>query len=181
MPRQHQLFFAQRVAGGVQTGQQALRGGLLVAGGAVELPGTVDAAHDLTFQRGLQRCGVHAVVLDGVGRAHDFKMLKAAYRAVHLVLHSLGQAGRKPLQVHFLGILTAGLNKDGMALLLLKAHDLILDGRAVARTDALNIPAVERRAVQVVENDLVGLGVGIGNIAVDLVVHRNAGHKAERL
>ena len=53
VPRQHQLFFAQRVAGGVQTGQQALRGGLLVAGGAVELPGTVDAAHDLTFQRGL--------------------------------------------------------------------------------------------------------------------------------
>ena len=57
MPRQHQLFFAQRVAGGVQTGQQSLRGGLLVAGGAVELPGTVDAAHDLAFQRGLQRGG----------------------------------------------------------------------------------------------------------------------------
>ena len=108
-------------------------------------------------------------------------MLKAAYRAVHLVLHSLRQAGRKPLQVHFLSILTAGLDKDGMALLLLKAHDLILDGRAVARANALNIPAVERRAVEIVENDLVGLGVGVGNVAVDLVVHRHAGHKAERL
>ena len=68
-----------------------------------------------------------------------------------------------------------------MALLLFETDDLILNRRAVARADALNVAAVERRAVQVVENDLVGLGVRVGDVAVDLVVHRHAGHKAEGL
>ena len=68
-----------------------------------------------------------------------------------------------------------------MALLLFEADDLVLDRRAVARADALNVAAVERRAVQVVENDLVGRGVCVGDVAVDLVVHRHAGHKAEGL
>lgn len=35
--------------------------------------------------------------------------------------------------------------------------------------------------MQVVENDLMGRGVRVGDVAVDLVVHRHAGHKAERL
>ena len=68
-----------------------------------------------------------------------------------------------------------------MALLLFKADDLVLNGRAVPRADALNVAAVERRAVQVVENDLMGRGVRVGDVAVDLVVHRHAGHKAEGL
>ena len=181
VPRQHKFFPAQRVAGGVQTRQQALRSGLLIAGRAVELPRAVDAAHDLAFQRGLERRGVHAVILDGVGRAHDFEMLKPGNRAVHLVLHGLGQAGRETLQVHFLGVLAAWLHKDRVALLLFKADDLVLNGRAVPRADALNVAAVERRAVQIVENDLMGRGIRVGDVAVDLVVHRHAGHKAERL
>lgn len=41
MPGQHQLAFAQSGAGGVQARQQSLRGGFLIAGGAVELPGPV--------------------------------------------------------------------------------------------------------------------------------------------
>ena len=85
------------------------------------------------------------------------------------------------MQVHFLGVLAAGLDKDRVALLFFKTDDLILDGRAVARPHALNVAAVQRRAVQVVEDDLVRRGVCVGDIAVDLVVHRHAGHKAERL
>lgn len=67
-----------------------------------------------------------------------------------------------------------------MALLLFKADDLVLNGRAVPRADTLNVAAVERQAVQVVENDLMGRGVRVGDVAVDLVVHRHAGHRTER-
>ena len=63
MPRQDELFPAQRVAGGVQTGKQSLRGGFFIAGGAVELPCPVQAAHDLAFQRGFQTGGVYAVMI----------------------------------------------------------------------------------------------------------------------
>ena len=108
-------------------------------------------------------------------------MLKAFDRAVHSVLHNFRQAGRKPLQIHFLGVLAAGLHKNRVALLILKAHDLILDRRAVARANALDVAAVQRRAVQIFQNDPVGLGVGVGNVAVDLVVHRLTRQKAERL
>ena len=41
--RQNELLFAQRIAGGVQSGQQALGGGFLVAGGAVELARAVQS------------------------------------------------------------------------------------------------------------------------------------------
>ena len=52
---------------------------------------------------------------------------------------------------------------------------------AVPRADTLNVPAVQRRAAQIVQDDLVGLRVGVSNVTVHLVVHRLVGHKAERL
>ena len=87
MPGQDELFFPQGVTGGVQACQQALRGCFLVAGGAVELPGTVQAPDMLAFQCGFQAGGVYTVVLDGVGRAHDLNVLKALDAAVKRVLH----------------------------------------------------------------------------------------------
>ena len=143
MPRQHQLFPAQGVAGGVQARQQTLRGGLLIAGGSVELSRAVDASHNLAFQRGLEGGGVNAVIFNRIRRAHNFKMLKALDGAVHLVLHRLRQAGRKSLQIHFLGVLAAGLHKDRVALLFFEAHHLILNRGAVPRPDALNIAAIQ--------------------------------------
>ena len=68
-----------------------------------------------------------------------------------------------------------------MALLFFKADNLVLNGRAVARAHALDVAAVQRRAVQVVQDDAVHFGVGVGDVAVHLVVHRRAGQKAEGL
>ena len=99
-------------------------------------------------------------------------MLKPLDGTVHGILHHLRQAGRKALQVHFLGVLAAGLYKNGVALLILKTHHFILNGGAVARADALDVSAVERRTVQIIQNDLVGLGVGVSDVAIHLVVHR---------
>ena len=179
--RQDELLFAQRIAGGVQSGQQALGGGFLVAGGAVELARAVQAPHHLAFQRGFQTGGVHAVVLDGVGRAHDLDVLKAPDAAVKGILHILRQAAGGTLQIHLFGVLAAGFHKNGVAVLARKAHHLVLDGRAVARANTLDHATVERAALDVIQNDPVGLGVGIGDPALHLVVHGGVGQEAEGL
>ena len=68
-----------------------------------------------------------------------------------------------------------------MTLLPCEPHHLVLDGRAVARADALDHAAVEGAALDVVQNDPMGLGVGVGDPALHLIVHGRIGHKAERL
>ena len=178
MARQDELLFAQRIAGGVQTCQQALCGGFLVTGGAVELARAVQAPHHLAFQRGFQTGGVYAVVLDGVGRAHDLDVLKPFDAAVKGILHILRQAAGGTLQIHLFGVFAAGFHKDGMPVLARKAHHLVLDGGAVARANALDHAAIERAALDVIQNDPVGLGVGIGDPALHLVVHRGIGHES---
>ena len=55
-----------------------------------------------------------------------------------------------------------------MAVLVGETVDLVFDGRAVARPDALDDPGVHRRAIQVAGDDLVGARVGVGDPAADL-------------
>ena len=57
---------------------------------------------------------LHAVVLDGVGRAHDLDVLKPFDTAVEGILHILRQAAGSTLQIHLFGVLAAGLHKDGV-------------------------------------------------------------------
>jgi hypothetical protein len=64
-----------------------------------------------------------------------------------------------------------------VAVLVGEAHHLVLDGRAVARADAFDLAAVQRRAVQRVADDLVGALGGVGDPAADLL--RMLGHVAE--
>ena len=61
-----------------------------------------------------------------------------------------------------------------MALLVLEAHDFILDGGAVARPRAVDGAGVHRRAVQVGKEDLVRLLRGIGQIAEGAVFQRRS-------
>ena len=63
VPGQDELFLPQGVTGGVQSCQQTLCGCFLVAGGAVELPGTVQAPDMLAFQCGFQAGGVYTCLL----------------------------------------------------------------------------------------------------------------------
>ncbi len=47
---------------------------------------------------------------------------------------------------------------------------LVLDRGTVPRADALDLPAVERRSVQVLPDDRVGSGVGVAHVAEDPVL-----------
>ena len=65
------------VAGGVNSGDDALSGGFFVTAGAVDLPGEEEAAEELGHQGRLELEGVGHVVFDGVARADEFGLLKA--------------------------------------------------------------------------------------------------------
>src|SRR5699024_6131360 len=72
-------------------------------------------------------------------------------------------------------------HKDGVAFLLFEAHHLVLDGGAVPGPHALDVAAVQGRAVEIFQDDPVGLGVGVGDVAGHLVVHGLPAQKAEGL
>ncbi len=108
-------------------------------------------------------------------------MLEALDAVVEVVLHVLRQAAGGALQIHLLGVLAAGFHKDGVPVLARKPHHLILDGGTVAGPHPLDHPPIEGAAVDVVQNDPVGGGVGVGDVAIHQVAHRLFGHKAEGL
>mgnify|MGYP000361627069 CR=1 FL=1 len=108
-------------------------------------------------------------------------MLKAFDAVVKGVLHILRQAAGCTLQIHLLGVLAAGLYEERVTVLAGEAHHLILNGGTVARADTLDHAAVQRAALDIVQNDLVGLRVRVGDPAFHLVVHGCIGQKAEGL
>ena len=124
---------AARQERGVDAGQQPLRRGLFVAGGAVDLPGEEQAGDRLGLQRGLEPARVEVVVLDGIAGPQDVRVLQARDRAHQRQLDVERQAGRDAVRVELVGRQAFGLEEDLVARLVGEAVDLVLDGRAVAR------------------------------------------------
>ena len=58
--------------------------------------------------------------------------------------------------------------KDLVRILVGETVNLVLDGRAIARPDALNDPGEQRRTVQTAPDELVGAFVGMSDPAGDL-------------
>ena len=81
--------FPFQLPGGVDASHKALNGGLLVSGGAVELPRAVQSGHLLGLQGGQQGQGVDAVIFDGIGRTGHDRAAQAGYAMEHLDLHLL--------------------------------------------------------------------------------------------
>ncbi|KAG1212178.1 hypothetical protein G6F35_010410 [Rhizopus arrhizus] len=174
------------LACGVEAGQQSLCSGFFIAGGAVDLAGEEQPVHQLGFQRGLQAARIEEVVLDRVAGAGDVRVAEAADAAHHLQLHVERQRGGDTVGVDLDDAQALGFDEDLVAGLFGKAHHLVLDGGAVARADAFDLAAVQRRAVQRVADDLVGLFGGVGDPAADLLrmlVHRaeEGHHRARRV
>ena len=64
-----------------------------------------------------------------------------------------------------------------MALLVREAYQLRLDGRAIPRTYALDQPVCHRGPVDIVHDDLVGICIGVGQIAWHLLPGCHIAHK----
>ena len=80
--------------GGIQPRHQALGGGLLVSGGAVDLAGQEKPGNALCFQGMAQLARIDVVVFDGIARPHHAGPLEAGNGRQECDLHILGQRGR---------------------------------------------------------------------------------------
>ena len=172
---------SQQLQRRVHARNKALHGRLLIAGRAVELPRAVEAGHFFGLERRQQLRRVHAVILDRVGAAGHLRVLEPRQRVQHLDLHILRQGGGEALNVELFRVQTHRLDEQLVARLVGEGHDLRLDGRAVARADALDHAGVDRAAVEVRADDGVRALVGIGQVAHGLVLDRVRGGKRERL
>ena len=108
-------------------------------------------------------------------------MLQAGNGAQHLHLHILGQAAGKALDVHFLRVSAAGLDKKLMPGLVGEADDFRLDAGAVPGAYAGNGAVVHGTAVEVFPDDSVGFLVGVGQVAHRLVAGLTGGAEGEGL
>ena len=161
-------------------GEDALRGGFLVARRAVDLPGEEEAADRLGFERRLERARIEIVVLDRVAGPQDVRVLAALDRAHERELHVERQRRRDAVRVDLVRREAFGFEEDLVARPLGEAHDLVLDRRTVARTDALDDAGEQRRAIEAAANDLVRALVGVRDPAGDLPrMHRAVADEAE--
>jgi len=67
-----------------------------------------------------------------------------------------------------MGIESFGLQEEQVAISVGKTNDFVFDGGTVAGPCAFDLSAVDRGALQVVSNDLVGALVGVSNVAENL-------------
>ena len=132
----------------------------------------VKAGYFFCFQRWAQLQRIDAVVFDRISRSHNLGLRKAPYCAQHVALHIERHGRGKALHVNFLGIQPHGLQKQLMARLVRETYHLILNGGAIPRANALDHPAVKRRAVQILPNDFVRFIRRIGQVAHGLIGRR---------
>ena len=108
---------------------------------------------------------VDAVIFDGIPRPHHLATAKPRQGVEHVHLHVVGQAGAHALHIHFPCAAALRLDEQLVPLLVPEPHQLILDAGAIPGARARHQAAVHGAAMDVFQNDLMGLGVGIGKIA----------------
>src|SRR4030095_13850901 len=131
----------------IDTGADALRRSIFVTGRAVDLAGEEQAGDELRLQAVLQVARIEVVVLDRVARPRDVRALETRDRTHELELHVEGQARRNAVRVNLVRRQAFRLDEDLVRGLVREAMDFVLDGRAVARTDAFDHAGEHRRAV----------------------------------
>ena len=145
-------------ARGIQARDEALRGGLLVAGRAVDLAREEQPAHALRLERGVEPARIEVVVFDRVARARHVCALEAGDGAHERHLHVERQRSGNAVRVDLVRVQAFRLEEHLVRALLGEAHHLVLDRRAVARADAFDLSRVERRAVERGSDQLVRVG-----------------------
>ena len=123
---------------GVGSSHQTLRRGLLVPGGAVDLPGEEQSADALRLERPSELARVDVVVLDAVPGSEHLDVFQTPDGSEHRDLVRLVQGVREPVRVHDVGVQTLGFEPHDVRTAG-KALDLHLERRAVPRADRLAV------------------------------------------
>ncbi len=156
---------ALRAQRGVGSGYESLSGGFLVACGAVDLSGEVEAAHETCLERVAQLCRVEEVVFDGIAGAVYLHVAECRYGLQGFYLYVHRQRGGEAVEVVFGGGFTLGLEEQLVLGLVGKGDDFRFYGRAVARAYALYLSVVQGRVGQPPAKHFVGGFGGIDGVA----------------
>ena len=147
VPGENHRGFALQGQGRVHACHQALACGLLIAAGAVDLPGEVQPLHPQALKGGAQLPAVDAVIFNGIGQAGQLRPLQAGDGTVHLPLHILGQGGGHALHVPFPAGHALRLQENLVPVLVGKLDNLVLNAGAIAGARAVDFSAVQGRPV----------------------------------
>ena len=123
---------------GIDSGGQALGRGLFVAGRPVDLACEEQAVDHPRLERGVQIPWVEEVVLDGIPRAREVRVLEAPDGAHELPLHIERQARGDAVRVDLVSAEPFGLDEDLVRALVGEPEYLVLDRWTVARAYALD-------------------------------------------
>ena len=168
MPGNGERWLAQALQSGVRASDESLRGGLLVAGGAIDLAGKIEARQALRLESCVELGGWAVVVFHRISGTEDFGILEAAHAADEGVLHLEWQARGDAIHINLVGVASLGFQEKLVLRLFGKFDDFVLNARAVARADSFDFSGVEGGFVEIRADDFVGRFVGIGDPAIDL-------------
>ena len=156
---------------GIDAGHDALAGGFFIPAGSVDLASKVEAFHALHAQAAIELGGVDRVVFDGISGAQHLGIFEAGDGTHDLPLHFHRQRGRHAVDVDLVRIQAFRFEEELMLRLVGELDDLVFDGRAIARADALDLAGVHRRAMHIFANDAQRFRSGEGDVAADLRLH----------
>ena len=176
----HPWTFTTTLQRGVQPGKQTLCCCLFIASRAIDLARKKQALNLLGLKAALERARVKVVVLDGVTRSQDVRVLHALHAAHQFVLNVEWQAGGDAVGIELVGSQSFGFQKNLVAFLVGKAVDFVFHARAVAWSHALDLAGEHGAAIKTAANDLVGARIGMRDPAGHLLgVHGAVAHEAE--
>ena len=171
---------AGRPARRVQSGHQSLGGRLLVAGGAVDLAREEQTPRPAGLQRRKQLPRIDVVVLDGVSRPRHLRPLEPRNGLQQRRLRVPGEGGGYPVGIDRVVVQPLRLEEDPVRAPVAEAHDLVLDGGAIAGTRALDAARIQRGPVEVGPDQRVRRRRRRGDVATHLGRRDLPGQKGER-
>ena len=160
---------------------QALGGGFLVAGGAVDLTREKEARQRLQLKPGSERPGVDIIVFNRVARSDHSCTLEPGDRLQQGLLDLGGEAGGNAVGIDGIVVQPLRLEEDLMMVAIGKPHHLVLDGGTITRPTTGDLTAIDRGKMEVGTNDAMRCRRRRGDGAGDLPVGDALGERAERL
>ena len=178
---QNKFRLALDLQRGVRPSDQPLPGGLLIAGGAIDLTRKIQPFDLLGFEGRAQLGRRAVIVLDRITRTQNFAALETGDRSEKFQLHLVGQRGGNAIHIVLEGVPTFGFEENLVPLLFREADDFVLDRRAIARPHPLDHAAVHRRLMQIRTDRVVGAGVRVSDPTRQLFhVERGVAPRIER-
>ena len=161
--------FARDKTRGVNAGEQSLRRGLFIAGGAVDLARKKQSFDRFGLERTVQSARIKIIVFDCITGARDVCPLESFDRAHQRELNIKRQAGRYAIGIKLLGRQPFRLEENLVRSLVRETRDLVFDRRAIPRAYACDSTGEQRRAVEPAADDLVRALVGVCDPARQLL------------